>query len=219
MKWGKGQQAMVPTAEDVAIEKARAEDELVAWRGRRERIASTLAVEREQLAAGRERQAAAVAVLDAPNEKELAGTRREVAAARVRVDELEAGLEAAARKIAELTAASERATRRVQLAVALEQLQQLGQLAAAVDQAWGPLRDVLEELVHCQHDVAQLLARAHPGGQYDLSAGALARVLFWRLEGVLDVPRPDAAERVSVEAYFSARYLQLREVLERELLG
>jgi chromosome segregation ATPase len=190
--------------------------ELAAWRERRDRVAGDLETTRGRLVKVRERQTTAVAVLE-PNETDMAAIRREAEIERVRVEELEVALEAADRKIQELTTATEQAERRVRVAVALQQLDRLAEIAGRADAGWAPMLKTLEELVLTQREAGATLERVLPGRDYSVPASRLLRALIWRLSGLVDVGFVDASERVTLRDFF--RYEQDRAALEAELAG
>lgn len=188
--------------------------ELAAWRERRDRVVGDLETTRGRLVKVRERQTSAVMVLE-PTEKDMAAIRLEAETERVRVEELEVTLEAADRKIQELTTMATQAEHLVRVAVALQQLDRLAEIAGRADAGWGPMLKTLEELVLAQREAGATLERVLPGRNYSVPASRLLRALIWRLEGLVDVGFVDVSERVTLRDFF--RYEKDRAALEAKL--
>jgi hypothetical protein len=188
--------------EETRARRARLVERLTGTRARSEGLAAEIAQ----------------AVATEAEPKSLAAQRRERLALGQEVEELELAVTVVDERIAALEAARERARRRALVATALHQLDRLADVAARLDEAWGPMVGLLEELLLVERDTADLLNQMYQGRgrQYRTSGRTLAACLLWRVADLLDgIPRADASERGPVRQRLAHEETRLE--LEQEL--
>lgn len=201
------------TVDDAQSAKHAADQELADWRGRLADVSTRLTAARAR-AEGLAAQAAA-ATLEGSDPK---GVRRERAVVFAEAEELELAQGMAAEKITALEAIATKAERRLLIALALERLDRLAEIAERVEALWSPLLDGLGGLVLAAEDAAGLLDKLLGSSRHASHAkhkAALTIPLLWRLDGFVELPPAFGVKKETLPEFFS--YAQSRAKLEREL--
>jgi hypothetical protein len=182
------------TAKELQRQHEVMTQDLQGWRTRRDGVAQRLESARARVDELSGRRATAVAELE-PDEKAVGGLRRQLAAGRDEIEELEASLQAADARIAELEKAEQTLTARRQAAVLVELLTRTEAKAEAFSRAQEVANRELELFLvaeaECERFAAGLSRGPSTPSAPALSGATLGRVALWRLnERLGDVSGP-----------------------------
>jgi chromosome segregation ATPase len=211
-------------AKELARQHQQVAQDLDAWRNRREAAAGRLEAARARLEALASRRATAVAALE-PDEKALGGIRRQLAASQDEVEELEAGLQAAEERIAELIQVEQALAARRQALVLVEMLSRTEARADAFARAQEAANRELELFLAAETECERFAQSLRRGDRPEFSGETLGRVALWRLtdrlsgQGAGALGWIDPSLRRPLRDFWREAWQPLRESLEATVRG